>query len=182
MLEGFSNQVKGTICCLVGVLVVSPDGLLVREVSMLPALQVIFYKYLFLGLVLSVALVASEGKRSIEIFSKLGWLGWGTGLLWGFSNFAINYAYENTNVASVLVINASNPIFSALGSYLLLKEKMKIRTIIATIVCFIAIIVIFLGQSGGGENNALGLISALLASISIGFYLVLLRYQEISTG
>jgi drug/metabolite transporter (DMT)-like permease len=186
MWEYYSNQVKGTLCCLCGILVISPDSLLVRLVSSLPDMEVIFYKYLFLASVLLVGMVASQGKGAIDTLLNLGWIGWITGVIWGISNFFLNYAFQHADVASVLVINAANPVFCTIASYLLIKEPMKIRTIVATVACFISILIIFSGSLGSGDktggSSPEGLVYALIASMTFGLFFALLRYAELSSG
>lgn len=87
-------------------------------------------------------------------------------------------AVESTVAANVLVILASNPIFSAIFSYLLLEEVMPLRTIITCIICFGAIILIFSSQLGGSSNTIEGNMYALIASVTLGEYLVLIRLAE----
>jgi drug/metabolite transporter (DMT)-like permease len=182
----WSNQVKGTILCVVAVFILTPDALLVREVSHLPDLQVIFLKYLFFGLFLLVALLASQGFTAVvNLVIHFGWIGWSAGVIWAISNVTVNIAFQNTAVANVLVIVAANPMFSAVASYFVLKETIRLRTIIAALVCFSAIIIIFSGDLGKHSNHstdAIGLMTALVASVTLGFYLVLVRYSGIATG
>ena len=178
-----SNQLKGTLYCILGVLAITPDSLLVREASTLPDMQVILYKMLFLALCLLVTLLASEGPLgTVRVFQELGWIGWGAGFIWAISNFAINYAFIQTAVANVLVILAANPMFSAVASYFLLGETIPRRTVAAALVCFAAIIIIFYDQLGSGGGDAIGLICALVASLTLGLYFVLIRYASVKTG
>lgn len=179
----WSNQAKGTIITVVGVLAVSPDSLLIREVSHLPNFEVIFYKFLFVGLSLLVALVAYEGpSKSIEIFKELGWIGWTAAGVWTIVNFSINYALQTTSTASSLVILASNPMFSAIFSYFILRETIPLRTILTSLVCFASIVIIFYGQLGGNQGNVIGLIFALISAIAFGLYFVLIRYASVVKG
>ena len=49
-----SKQTKGTLFCVVGVLIISPDSLIVRELSHLPNYTVIFYKFIWLNIITSI--------------------------------------------------------------------------------------------------------------------------------
>jgi drug/metabolite transporter (DMT)-like permease len=184
--NNWSNQVKGTILCVTAVFILTPDALLVREVSHLPDLQVIFLKYLFFGLFLTVSLLASQGFNAVlNLVKNFGWIGWSAGIIWAISNFTVNVAFQKTAVANVLVIVAANPMFSAVASYFVLKETIRLRTAIAALVCFSAIIIIFSGDLGKNSNSstdAIGLMNALVASVTLGFYLVLVRYSGIVKG
>ena len=55
-------------------------------------------------------------------------------------------AVQNTAVANVLVIVASNTVFSSIFSYLLLGELIPIRMFITSAICFGAIALIFSGN------------------------------------
>eukprot|EP01031_Cornospumella_fuschlensis_P042972 gene42972-52519_t len=97
------------------------------------------------------------------------------------SKFLITIALQSASVGSVLVILASNPMFSGILSYFLLGEVMKKPTVLAAVVCFTAIIVIFvseLSRSGQGVASLGGMACALVATIALSLYLVLLRLAE----
>ncbi len=178
-----SNQLKGTLYCVFGVLTVTPDALLVRKVSDLPNFDVIFWKSLFFALILFVCLLASQGiKGTIQVFKDVGWIGWVAGVVWGISILAVTYAFQRTAAANVLVITAANPMFSAVGSYFLLKEHIPWRTIAAAVVCFLSIIIIFYGQLDSGDGDAIGLLNAVIASLTLGMYFVLVRYAGMQMG
>ena len=67
-------------------------------------------------------------------------------MLWGASNMLFTSAIQLTAVANVLVIVASNTVFSSIFSYLLLGEVIPIRMIVTSIICFGAIALIFSGE------------------------------------
>ena len=75
-----------------------------------------------------------------------GIFGWAAGLLWGASNMLFTAAIQNTAVANVLVIVASNTVFSSIFSYLLLGELIPIRMFVTSAICFGAIALIFSGK------------------------------------
>jgi drug/metabolite transporter (DMT)-like permease len=184
-MKKWSNQVKGTVYCVTGILALTPDSLLVRLVSRLPNFEVIFLKNIIQAVFLSLVLLITQGSGVVKSVKDLGRIGWIAGFIWAVSNFCITYAFQNTAVANVLVILAANPMFSAIATYFLLKETIRIRTMIAALVCFAAIIIIFSGELGKGDSSAadiVGLINALAASVTFGFYLALVRYAEMKNG
>lgn len=177
-----SNQAKGTLYSVIGVLIITPDSLLVREVSQLPDFVVIFYKFIFLAAFLTIVLLAIDPKEFTKAFTTLGYIGWGASLIWGISSFLVTIALQTTAVANVLVILAANPLFSSILSYVLLKESIPLRTIAAGIVCFIAILIIFYSQLGAGGGDTIGLVCALGASFTMASYFVLLSLSQKRTG
>ena len=82
-----------------------------------------------------------------------GIFGWIAGLLWGASNMLFTAAIQNTAVANVLVIVASNTVFSSIFSYLLLGELIPIRMFITSAICFGAIALIFSGKLHIYDNS-----------------------------
>ncbi len=182
MLASLSNQTKGTIYCVVGVLALTPDSLLVRKVSHLPDFTVQFYRFLFYGVAIGIFFVFQEREKTIQKFKEIGKIGFAAGLVWGGSNLLVTLAFQKTAIASALVIIASNPMFSAIFSYFLLKESIPLRTIIAALVCFGAIVLIFSAELGSGGSQIDGVLYALFASITMGLYFVLLRLAFIYQG
>ena len=77
----------------------------------------------------------------------IGVFGWCAGLLWGASNMFFTSAVQSTAVANVLVIVASNTVFSSIFSYFLLGELIPLRMWITSAICFGAIALIFSGKS-----------------------------------
>jgi drug/metabolite transporter (DMT)-like permease len=182
MLSHLSSQTRGTLYCIFGVLILTPDSLLVRLTSTLPGMEIIFYKYLFMFVTLLLIVIHNEKANLVAELRSLGWLEWFAAGLWGVSNLAINLAFLNISIATVLVINAANCLFAALVGYLLMGEQLKYRTIFTILTRFGALIYIFVSQLSDANTNILGLFSALVASVTLGVYLVLLRYIEQTKG
>jgi drug/metabolite transporter (DMT)-like permease len=165
-----------------GTLWVTPDSLFIQMAQDVVHFEYIFYKFLLVGLTLLVSLVASEGLNSWHVMKSIGKVGIIAGMIWSIFNFSVNYALQLIDTATVLVIMAANPMFSALGTYFLLKEKIPLRTIVTGIVCFLSILIIVSSELGSGNKNALGLFFALMSSISMGSFFVALRYAAVCTG
>jgi drug/metabolite transporter (DMT)-like permease len=150
--------------------------------SSLPGMEVIFYKYLFMFVTLLSIFVRNLKTNIVSEVRSLGWVEWLAAVLWGISNLTINFAFLNTSIATVLVISSANSLFAAVGSYLLMGEQLKYRTIFTIVACFGSLIYIFVSQLSDANTNILGLFSALVSSVTLGVYLVLLRYIEKTTG
>lgn len=176
-----STHAKGTLLTVFAVLVLTPDSLLVRKLSHLPNFVVMFYRYLVFTVVLTLFLGLTSGPKGFLLkFKSIGKIGWFAGLIWGASNLLITYGFQTIAAATVLVIIASNPMFSALFSYLILKETVPWHTFAAGLVCFGAIVSIFYSQLSGDEStNVAGLLSSLGAAATMGLYFVLLRLADI---
>jgi drug/metabolite transporter (DMT)-like permease len=174
---GLSQHAQGLLIAFVAVLVLSSDSLLVRKVGNLPNFVVIFYKNLFYAMPLALYLLVTCGVSGFwEKFRVIGPLGWFAGFVWGASNFMITYGFQVTAIASVLVIVASNPMFAAIFSFIILKEPVPWYTVLAGLVCFGSIIVIFYSElTSSSDPNIGGLLAALGSAITTGFFFVVIR-------
>jgi drug/metabolite transporter (DMT)-like permease len=126
--------------------------------------------------------IRQEKTNILVEVSSLGWMEWTAALLWGISNLTLKIGFQNTNIATVLVINSSNSLFAALGSYWFLKEELKYRTIFTIVACFGALVFICYAELAEAHPNVLGLLCSLVSSATLGAYLVLLRYIEKTKG
>tara|TARA_B110000037_G_scaffold148691_1_gene167949 strand:- start:101 stop:739 length:639 start_codon:yes stop_codon:yes gene_type:complete len=73
----------------------------------------------------------------------------GCGLFFGFVGFV--YSMLNTSVANVNFINTSQVIFLTIFSFIFLKEKINLITIISIIIALIGIVIIFLNSLYVGD-------------------------------
>lgn len=181
MLSSLSNQTKGTLYCVVGVLAVTPNALMVRKVNHMPIFAVQFFGYMIFSVTVSLIFILQEGRGCYRKFVEIGWLGWLAGLVFGAQIMLITLGFQKTAAATALVILASNPMFSALFSFFILKEAVPLRTVLASVVCFGSIVLIFASQIGEGAGVE-GIVYSLLASILIAVYFVLLRLATMFDG
>jgi len=170
-----SNQLKGTLYCFFGVLIDTPDALLLREVQELPNFVALFYRFLIFTLTMVPVTFAIERGDSWRQIKSLGVTGVVAGLFWGCFNLTIAFGIQKTDAANVFVITSSNPMFSALFGYIFLGEIPPLRTFIAALVCVGSIVLIFASEIGRGNNSIVGMFAALTASLSLGLYFVLIR-------
>lgn len=178
-----SKRTLGTIITVAAIMIVTPDSLLVRKLQHLPDFTMMFYRYLMYGALFLLIVIGDSLYRDDQPWYhrwlKLGWVGWSAGVAWAAFNLLITYGLQTTAAGTVLVINASNPMFSALFTFLLLREVVPWYTILASLVCFAAIFSVFYSTlSEATASDTVGMLSAVGAAASVGLYLVLLSYAE----
>ena len=156
-----------------GMLILSPDGLLLRMVGDTPVWDVIFYRSVFIVIALGLFLLFKERGKLSSIFRKFGRSGWISTFLMTTSNLSFVIAINNTSVANTLVLVATMPFFSAILGWLLIGESVKPRTWISIFFAVIGIFVIFSGSFGGG--NWLGDLLAVTTALLMALNLVVLR-------
>ncbi|UCE74797.1 MAG: DMT family transporter [Methanomassiliicoccales archaeon] len=79
---------------------------------------------------------------------------------------------EETSVASSVILVTSHPLFVAIVSHYLFRERLKTIGYIGIVVAFIGIIVLSVGDLGLGGSNFRGDILALIGSIAAGTYIL----------
>jgi len=91
--------------------------------------------------------------------------------------FSIKY----TTAANTVILLATSSFFAAIFSYFLLKEKIKKQTLIAIILSFIGVFIVF-GNSLSITGNYIGDLLGVALAITIGMELTLLRkYAQFPT-
>ena len=175
-----SSHAKGLLITASGVLIISPDGLLTRLIET-DHWNMIFWRSLLLsfGMWLMVSLI--RPNRVLHQYRTVRGPGLLMVLAYSFGTVSFVYAITHTSVANTLIILASTPLFAALISRLLLREKIMPRTLVAILLVAIGIAVIAAGSSAEG-GALLGDLAAVAGSffLACGFTFVR-RFPTISS-
>ncbi|ART81641.1 EamA family transporter [Oceanisphaera profunda] len=169
-----NNHQKGLLLTALGVLVIAPDALILRLIS-LPPEQVLLWRGLLnmVGFLLIVVLrYKSQWWRA---YLNCGRAGIGCALLFSLSTLGFVMGNHFTKAANVLVILASAPLIAALLSRFFLQESLPLRTWLAIGGCMAGISLIVLDDLGSG--SWLGSAFALLAAFGLAGNLTLARSQ-----
>jgi len=147
--EGLSDHAKGLLITSAGVVLLSPDALLLRLVSVDPW-TVLFWRGLGMFGVLGLLTLARDGRRTFVLMRR----GLPLGLLISLSFAICQTSFVNaialTNVANVLVIVSATPLVAALLSRILLGERLALRTAVAIGFGMAGVVVTVSGGLGGG--------------------------------
>ncbi len=168
-----ATYLRGVVLSASGMIVISPDGLLLRLVGDTPAWGMVFYRSLAMGLVLALFLGVRHGRAVGARLAALGWMGLVSVAAVTVSNLAFVGAIVNTSVANTLLIIATMPFFSAVFGRVLIGERVRPATAWAIAVAMGGILVIVRGSLGGG--TWLGDALALTAAMTMGLNLVIMR-------
>ncbi|MCG8493004.1 MAG: DMT family transporter [Sneathiellales bacterium] len=146
-----SSHLYGTFLTVLGVLILTPDGLLVRLVD-LDSWTLMFWR----GTFFAASILGFYFIRSPQSFPGrvriMGWRGIQAAVFFAGSTIFFVLAIQNTTIANTLVIIATAPLCSALISRLFLKEQVSLSTWIAIIVSTGGIAILFLGEIEGGSR------------------------------
>lgn len=168
-----SPLVKGYLLALLGIIILSPDALLVRLLGDDP-LQISVYRGILAGCMILIYNQFLDHRSLFAQLAPVGALGViTTSIVAGISQLGFVFGIGNANVTDVLVIIAFAPLASAFMSALFLGEKVTKPTWVATLVCAVGLAILF-GQSGS-DSSWFGLASAVVCALTIAGQFVLMR-------
>ena len=167
-----TNHLKGILMTFIGVVILSPDSVLIRLTDA-DSWTVLFYRGLLMSIGVLILLLITYRSKTIVEFKKIGrgglWIGWLHGIMTGTFVFAIMH----TSIANTLVIISTGPIWIAIIAWFTLREKASLITWLAMIIVFIGIYIVMSANFGG--QSIVGDIFALITAILMGFTFTLVR-------
>ena len=173
-----SNHLKGLLIAFFGVLVLTPEGILVK-LAYSDSFTILFWRGLFLTLSILIILLISYRSSALNQIKSIGKEGLLVGCLTGFGGSTFILAIHYTTLAKTLVIVSASPIMVALVSFILLGERPRLLTWIAMLIVFSGIYIVMSGDTSG--LNLKGSLFALASVTSGGFAFTLLRkYKEVN--
>ncbi len=166
---------KGLILSLIGVLIISPDSLLIRLVN-LDDFSLIFYRSAIPVITIFLFLLYIYKSKLFNSFILIGKIGILYAILYAITHVCFVYSIQNTSVANTLVLIAAAPIFAAIFSVFILKEMPNFFT---WIIIFIALLgMIIIGWGSYTTSGMFGDLMALIVALGMGFSMVLVRFYK----
>ncbi|MEG3616908.1 DMT family transporter [Magnetovibrio sp. PR-2] len=173
-----SDHAKGLWLAIVGILVLTPDALLIRLISA-DEWTLLFWRGLFTFGALTLFITAHRRTNPVQAFTRLSRKGVLVAFLFAVNTCLFVVSIRHTSVANTLVILSTAPIFAAAMSSLFLREHAPMRTwftAVIGVVCIAAIMGEGLQRSTFiGDGAAVG-VALFLAAI-----LTLLRRGDLDT-
>lgn len=160
------DYTKGFLITLAGVIIISPDTLLIRLIES-PTLTQLFWRGLLSGLAILFGCMLVSRKRLFQDFKAMGWMGIGAAIIFASGTFCFVYSATHTFVANTLFITATAPVFAALIATVFLKEPVGKRTWLTILATLFGIAIIASGSISRGGVNILGDLAALGAALSL---------------
>ncbi|BDW96429.1 membrane protein [Thalassospira tepidiphila] len=163
------GSVHGGWIALLGVVILSPDALLLRLIAA-DDFTTAFWRLGFLTVALLLVALWNGAKRGVGIVQSIRPNGFEmlTGLFYGGTCTLFMFSVRNTDAANTLIIIAATPLLAGLIGVFIFKRSQPIRTWVASVVVFVALLGMF--SAGFGGKNALGDMLALGAAICMAGY------------
>lgn len=165
-----SDLAKGLFITIGGVLVLTPDSLLIR-LSATDPWTLIFWRGLLYGGTITLFYLLVTGRRAFAAYRGIGLVGLIAAGFFSLNAFTFVLAMDNTSVANVLVLVATSPLFSGIFARVFLGEKLPVRTWMAILVSIGGVALIAVPNAGEGKlfGDAMAILTA--ASLAAAFTL-----------
>jgi drug/metabolite transporter (DMT)-like permease len=170
-----SDHLKGLLLAFTGVLVLSPDSLLIRLADID---QWALLVYRGVSMALGMALISNylDPVPLPKQYLNIGRTGTLAALCFTGSTIGFINAVTYTTIANTLVIVATAPLFAALFGRLFLGERLKLNTFFA-ILSVLAGMLLVVGQADEG-SHWIGNLCALVTAVCIAATFVLNRKNK----
>ena len=155
-----SHHAKGLIITALGVLIISPDGLLTRLIH-IDHWTLIFWRTLFLSFGMWMIASFTYRDQTWQKYKSMGRGGLMMALIYSLGTISFITAITHTSVANTLIILSTTPLFAAIIGWVFLREPIPLRTWIAILLVGIGIFVI----SSDSENQVSSLFGDLAAML-----------------
>lgn len=172
--QAASTHGKGLALSFIGILVLSPDTLLVRLLD-LPQWTLQFYRGLGMCLCLLLGMAVVHRGQAWSRLRAVGKAGLLTACCFAASTILFINALYLTSVANTLALISTSPIFGALFSRFVLKERLPLRTWLATVGAFLAVALIVAGDAEINPEHFAGDLLALIQAVFMASAFVLIR-------
>ena len=174
-----SHKRKGVLLCLCGIVLLSPDSLLLRLIGA-DLWTLAFWRGGLSAVGLAVAVLLMEGRQpGQQQLLRLTRQGVVVAVSFAIANLAFIFSIQNTAVANTLVIMSLSPLFAALLSYFFFREPISTGTWLAAVAIFLGLTLVFYGSLATG--GVVGDLAALVTSLCVAISLVLMReHRDIS--
>ncbi len=175
-MTDLSPHAKGLLITALGVLVLTPDSLLIRLVSA-DAWTLTFWRGVLYAVGMCAGIAAISRGRAWQQFLDMGRAGLLVGVIFGLGKVTFIISITHTTAANTLFIVSTSPLFAAMVAWLLMREPLSRRTWGAIAFALLGIGVI--ASEGVDRGGVIGNVAALLTALVLGAIFALTRrYRE----
>lgn len=169
-----NDQAKGLLITGCGVLMIVPDSLLIRLISM-DTMSVVFWRSFLTGSVVLIGLFVVHGRGVVAQTRAIGRHGLLYAMLLSVTAICFVISIRLTSVANTVFILATMPVFAAIFSRVWLGELISRRMVLTMLAVVIGIALIALGSTTNEASSLLGDLFALCIAIAFGLAITVAR-------
>ena len=140
---------------------------------------ILFWRGVFASIFITSVLALTEGRKGLRNLVAMRPHGWLVAGLSALGMMTFIPSLQLTSVANVAVIVAVQPFAAAAIAWIWLREKVALRTLLASLLAFVGIVITVSGASGVGDYRGIGLAVAMMLAISL-MTVVIRRHRETS--
>ncbi|MDH5355563.1 MAG: DMT family transporter [Gammaproteobacteria bacterium] len=160
-----SQHLKGVIITALGVMIISPDGLLTRLIHT-DHWTLIFWRAILMSFGMWILTSLVHPDKTWSHYKNIGRHGLLMVVFYTFGTISFITAITHTSVANTLIILSTTPLFAALIGFIVLRESIGLRTWVAILLVAVGIVII----SSDGDSQEATLYGD-LAAMSGAFFL-----------
>lgn len=170
-----NEYLKGRFITFAGVVILSPDALLIKLTGELGAFENTLVRSIFMALSWAIMVRMWRGNlfKSLLSLSRIGLL---AAVLLAVDRLLFIEAVRTTSVTNMLAIFAAVPAFAALIAFLAFREKCGWVKCLAIAASVVGVAIIFAGDLEAG--SLYGNTMAVLAALFFALYIVTLRFSK----
>jgi drug/metabolite transporter (DMT)-like permease len=135
-------------------------GVLTRQLDAARGFEITFWRSVFAGLFVFIALLWQRGKSTFHTIHASGRWGILSGLMWSVMFCCFMLALTLTTVVNTLIVMSLAPLLTALLALMFLQQRIALRTWIAIFIALLGMLWMFSGNLGGGTGNSAGILIA----------------------
>jgi len=169
------SHLKGIVLVLLGVVLLSPDALLLRLISA-DHWTLLFWRGTLSALSLVTITLLLERPRGWQRFFSIGRSGALVAVIFAMGSVCFVFAILHTTVANALVIMSVSPLFAAILSHFFFGEAIPLRTWLAALAIIAGLVLVFAGSLSG--DGLAGDLAALGVSVGLAINFVIIRKQK----
>ncbi|WP_018234991.1 DMT family transporter [Ensifer sp. BR816] len=170
-----ANEKLGALLVFGSAFFWSFGGAIARFLHISDSWTIVFWRCLFAGLFLLAFMLVRDGPRgTLALFRGMGWQGIAVGLCFTTASTSFIIAISYTTIANVVLLGAGVPLFAALMSWVLFRERVS-RFTWGAITAVIFGVAIMVSESLTGTVSPVGDALALLIPVVFALATVITR-------
>lgn len=168
---------RAILLMIIAPLLWSIAGVLTRHLDAARGFEITFWRSLFSGIFVAVALLVQFGAgRAVATVRAVGGLGILSGMMWCVMFVCFMIALTKTTVANTLIVMSVSPLLTAFLAWMILKQRIAQRTWIAIAAAFVGILWMFVsGMSAVGGQHLAGMLIAGAVPVAAAVNLIAIK-------